>query len=114
MYCPNCSEEYRPGVITCPDCGVALVPGQPPVSAASLEARRLTRRNIALVFIGLSVLAIVGGEAFGRAIGLADSTTSWLQVGVGAALLFAGLLFYSGTKRPVQGQTAADRRWDRL
>jgi hypothetical protein len=26
MYCPRCHAEYNPEVVTCADCGVALVP----------------------------------------------------------------------------------------
>ena len=31
-HCPNCLAEYRPGFITCHDCGSALVPGPAPVT----------------------------------------------------------------------------------
>jgi hypothetical protein len=29
-WCPNCRDEYRPGIIVCPNCDVALVGEQPP------------------------------------------------------------------------------------
>ena len=36
MFCPKCSDEFRPGVTVCPDCQVSLVetlPSEPPSGA---------------------------------------------------------------------------------
>ena len=40
MICPSCGDEFREGIATCPDCGVALVdeiPPEEPPRLASLE-----------------------------------------------------------------------------
>ena len=116
MYCPQCFEEYRAGVIECPDCHVAVVPGSPPVSAAALDARRIAKRNKGLVFIGAGVLTFVGGgRALADALGLGELASAYFVVILSVALLGAGLAFYSGTKRPARlPDGSPQRQWDRL
>src|SRR5688500_405661 len=118
MHCPRCFEEYQPDVQTCPDCGVALAPGSPEVSAASLDSRRIRRRNAGLVLISVGVLSAVGGESVGRWLGLGVDMRTLLTTVVAAACVAAGLWFYSGTKRPIRrgdGTTSdSDGAWERL
>ena len=38
MFCPNCGAEYRPGFISCSDCGIELMPSLPADWAKSRQA----------------------------------------------------------------------------
>jgi len=40
-YCPNCRDQFRPEVETCPDCGVSLVAGEPPTDALLSDERSI-------------------------------------------------------------------------
>ena len=55
MYCPQCGTEYREGVATCSECGVALEAAPPPEARDEVEwADRVT----VLVTIDPALLAI--------------------------------------------------------
>ena len=57
-YCPNCLTEYVEGITTCADCGVTLMPGDPPEPPAANppEAQDDSRLVSVRVFTGATAL----------------------------------------------------------
>ena len=70
MYCPECGLEYREGVTTCTDCGIALTvdppaPPQPAAEWVDLETV-LETSNPAILLVSQSLLKAEGIPSYAR------------------------------------------------
>ena len=78
MYCPECGLEYREGIATCSDCGVALVPDPPEAAEQEPEPEWLDLETVlespdpALLLVVQSLLEAEEIPCFARGAGLQE------------------------------------------
>lgn len=48
-YCPECGDEYRPDIDTCPACSVSLISGAEKLDIVERQARRMASRSMEIL-----------------------------------------------------------------